>query len=467
MSAVVRSCRLNWATVSDATECWQRFELQVEQLAPPSVTESKVRKAVLVEVLRTLRMQSPFEAVDHDMPRTRRDQPPLPGLTDSDPFRGFGTSTFRAAPDESSGFAVRERDASKLKEIVRTQAPRTPGVYGMVGAKGQIIYVGKAKNLRARLLSYFRESSDRKASKIIRHTRMLLWEFVPDEFAALLRELELIRRFRPRYNVLGQPGRQRYVYLCLGRAPAAYLYITREPTGKELAAYGPFVGRQQSRDAVRRFNLEFRLRDCPSTVRMVFADQAELFNTERSAKCLRYELGTCPGPCGAFCTTKQYGTNTKAARAFLDGKDCSKIADVTKQMNAASTEFRFEQAAIFRDRLASLNWLSDKLAFLRTARANHSFVYPFVGSDNLTRWYLIHGGVVQSVVREPNDAASASHADAALHAVFDQPFTTQSTLERCVDSVLIVTSWFRKRPTEKAALLTRKQSMGRCQSFIT
>lgn len=398
------------------------------------------------------------------MTRRGKDQPSLPGLTDADLFRGFGPSTFRTTVDEPSGHAVRERHATKLRDAVRCHAPRTPGVYGMLGAKGHVIYVGKAKNLRARLLSYFRDSSDPKAGKIIRHTRTLLWEHVTDEFAALLRELELIRRFRPRYNVLGQPGRQRYVYLCLGRPPAAYVYVTKEPTGKELAAYGPFVGRERSLDAVRRFNLEFKLRDCAAHTPMTFADQTELFDTDRSAKCLRYELGTCPGPCGGFCTTAEYGANVKAAKAFLDGRDRTTIDAVAKQMAVASAELRFEQAATFRDRLVALTWLSDKLAFLRTARANHSFVYPLTGSDNLTRWYLIHGGVVQAVVREPSDAASMELARTALETVFASRVSAQAALERCVDSVLIVTSWFRKRAAEKAVLMTRKQAEARCQS---
>jgi excinuclease ABC subunit C len=399
------------------------------------------------------------------MRRRGKDQPALPGLADADLFAGFGPSTFRAPTDTPSGFAVRTRGAAKLREVVRHNAPRTPGVYGMLGPKGHIVYVGKAKNLRARLLSYFRDSSDPKAGKIIRHTHTLVWEHVADEFAALLRELELIRRFRPRFNVLGQPGRQRYVYLCLGRGPAAYAYLSRETTGKEVAAYGPFVGRGRSEDIVRRFNMEFKLRDCPNTVPMRFADQIELFDTDRSAGCLRYELGTCLGPCGGFCTSGQYAANVKAAKAFLDGRDRSAIEAVTKEMTTAAVEMRYEQAAALRDRLTALTWLHDKLTFLRTARANHSFVYPLVGVDNLTRWYLIHGGEVRAVVREPECVASAEKVGAVIESVFASKFTPQTAWERCVDSVLIVTGWFRKRAGEKAVLMTGKDAAAKCRGF--
>jgi excinuclease ABC subunit C len=401
------------------------------------------------------------------MSRRGKEQPTLFGPTEADLCRGFGPSLFRTAFDPPTGFGVRERSAKKLREAVRADAPRSPGVYGMLGPKGHIVYVGKAKNLRARLLSYFRDSSDPKAGKIVRHTHTLVWEHAADEFAALLRELELIRRFRPRFNVLGQPGRQRYVYLCLGRGPVAYAYLTRETTGKELAVYGPFVGRGHSHEAVRRLNYEFKLRDCPSTTPMAFADQGELFDTDRAARCLRYELGTCLGPCAAFCTGQQYAANVKAAKAFLDGRDGATVEAVQRQMLLAAGEFRFEQAAALRDRLTALTWLRDKLTFLRTARANHSFVYPLVGWDNLTRWYLIHGGVVRAVVREPGCVATAEKASAAIDAVFADKFTVQTALERCVDSVLIVTGWFSKRAAEKAALLTRTDAAARCGAIFS
>lgn len=397
------------------------------------------------------------------MPRGK-DQPTLPGLAEADQFTGFGPSLFRTPEDTASGFAVRTRSAKRLREAVAASAPRTPGVYGMLGPRGHVVYVGKAKNLRSRLLSYFREESrQHKAGKIIDHTATLVWEHLPDELNALLRELELIRRFRPRFNVLGQPGRQRYVYLCLGRGPAAQAYLSRETTGKELAVYGPFAGRGHLQDTVRRLNLEFKLRDCPATVPMTFADQGELFADERSAGCLRYELGTCTGPCGGFCTTAEYTANVKATKAFLDGRTPAVLNTLAEQMATAARELRFEQAAALRDRWESLSRLDGRLQFLRNARSHNSFVYPLVGSDNLTRWYLIHGGEVRAVVREPATPEAMAAVLGVVEKVFAQPSGVEATLRRCVDSVLIVTGWFRKRADEKAKLLTAKAAATRCR----
>ena len=387
-----------------------------------------------------------------------------PSFTEA--FAGFGPSVFRTTCAVPTGQRHRKKTLAKLRIDVCAEAPRTPGVYGMLGANGRLIYIGKAKNLRARLLSYFRvKSRDPKAGRILEHTRTLVWEDAADEFSALLRELELIRRFRPRFNVQGQPGRRRYAYLCLGRGPASHLHLTREPTGKELATYGPFGGSRRSEDAVRRVNHFFGLRDCPKTTPLHFADVGKLFDTDRAAGCLRYELGTCLGPCAGFCTSAVYSAAAKAAKTFLDGRSDAPLLETKAAMNAASIALRFEQAAILRDRLATFEWLEEKLKFLRTARAKNSFVYPLTGADSRTRWYLIHTGEVQAVLHEPVCPATAAAALERIDAIFSNAFAAKK-LERCADSLLIVTGWFRKRTEEKPKLLSRRQSANHCRALM-
>src|SRR5262249_44674603 len=252
--------------------------------------------------------------------------------------------------------------------------PRHPGIYGMLDPRGNLIYVGKAKCLRARLMSYFRvRSRDDKAGRIIDHTRTVVWEQAPNEFAALIRELELIRRFRPRYNVQGQPGMRRYSYVCLGRAPAPYAYVTREPTGKETAWFGPVVSAARAGEAVRRLNDWFRLRDCSQKQRLCFSDQPELFEIDRTPGCLRFEIATCMGPCAGNCSRDEYGAQVRAARAFLEGKNLEPLQTLEAAMLAAASAFQFERASALRDKLADLRWLSDRLTWLRSARDQHSF----------------------------------------------------------------------------------------------
>ncbi len=394
------------------------------------------------------------------MPRPARDGPPAT-LFDAEPFAGFGPSRFRPPGEVPTGHLVRGRSQPKLGRGVRAHAPKLPGVYGMLDRKGRIVYVGKAKSLRARLLSYFRVNSrDPKAGRILQHTRTLVWEQTDDEFAALLRELELIRRLRPRFNVIGQPGERRYQYLCLGKSPAPYAYLTRQPTGKEVARYGPLMGGGRAADAARRLNDWFKLRDCPATVPMRFADQPELFpDGDYSAQCLRHDIGNCLGPCGGLCSRKEYGANVRAAKAFLDGRDRSLLKELTRRMAAAAAELKFEQATAIRDRLQDLSWLDDRLRFLRTARQGGSFVYPLTGPAGRTVWYLIHRGEVQAALRQPSCAATLAAAAEVIEQVFAGPGGEAGVTDYVVDSVLLVTGWFRKYTAEKAKLLTREAAL--------
>jgi len=377
-------------------------------------------------------------------------------------FDGFGPSRFRPADEVPVVHEVRGKRTSKLKRAVKKHAPKIPGVYGMLDNRDQLIYVGKAKSLRSRLLSYFRENSrDPKASRIIQQTKRLVWEQTGDEFAALLRELELIQRLRPKFNVLGVPGLQRHHYVCIGKSPAPYVYVTTAPTGKELGIYGPFVRRNQSEEAVRRLNHWFKLRDCPQTVQMNFAEQGELFEPDRAAKCLRYELGTCSGPCAGGCTRKDYFVGVRGVKAFLDGRNRSILKTIRKQMLAESAAFEFEKAMSLRDKLEAIQWIDDRLSLLRQARNQSSFVYPLRGHDDRVRWYLIHRGEVQGVMFPPN-ATTSDRIPEMLATAFAEHTTPAVLSDAAVDSVLLVSGWFRKHDAERAKLLTRVKAEEVC-----
>lgn len=369
-----------------------------------------------------------------------------------DTFAGFGPSYLHPAGYQPIIHQIRGRKSAHLRSGVRADAPRQSGVYGMLDRSGQLIYVGKAKSLRARLMCYFRvRSRDPKAGRIIRHTESIVWESMPDEFGALVRELELIRHFRPRFNVQGQPNYRRYVYICLGRAPAPYMFATREPTGKETAVYGPFVGANRARDAARRMNDAFRLRDCPQRQTMRFAEQRDLFALELAPGCLRYDIGTCLGPCAGYCSRNGYFERVQSVRKFLEGTERQVLHDLEKEMAAASAALQYEKALAARDKLADLRWLTDRLVWLRTARMEHSYIYPITTADGESIWYLIDKGLVRGAVFPPNDAVSKARVGRLIEKVYTDPHECGTIMPKGqVDSVLLVAAWFRKHPEEKA-----------------
>jgi excinuclease ABC subunit C len=389
---------------------------------------------------------------------------PVKSLFPLDTFSGFGSTCLHPYGFAPLVHQIHGRNSVKLRSGVRADAPRLPGVYGMVDHRGQLIYVGKAKSLRARLMSYFRvRSRDPKAGRIIRHTQSIVWESMPDEFGALVRELELIRRFRPRFNVQGMPNYRRYIYICLGRAPAPYTYATREPTGKELAVYGPFVGAPRARDAARRINDAFRLRDCSQRQTMRFAEERDLFALELAPGCLRYDIGTCLGPCAGFCSRTGYFESIQSVRSFLEGVDRQVLHDLEAEMIAASAAQHYERAMAVRDKLADLRWLTDRLVWLRNARLEHSYLYPLTGPDERTVWYLIDKGLVRGAVYRPSDRASRLRAARQIDKVYSDPTASGTIMPKGqVDSVLLVAAWFRKRPPEKIRCIKWGEAKSLC-----
>lgn len=380
-------------------------------------------------------------------------------------FPGFGLDPLRPGDESPPYEGVSAERRAELRKAVRAQCPRVPGVYGMVDARQRLIYVGKAKVLRTRLLSYFLKGNrHEKAGRILDHTARVVWEPVPCEFAALVRELELIRRWLPRYNVQGIPGRERQVYICLGRRPAPYLYMTREPTGKEMACFGPVKGAGMVREAARRLNDLFRLRDCSTQQTMHFADQRELFPILHTAGCLRYELNTCLGPCAAFTSRGTYGRHARGVRDLLDGRDSTMLRKLEAEMERASEQLNFERAAYLRDKIAPILWLRERLGWVDDARKRHSWVYPQRHHDGSTVWYLIRRARVCAAIPAPTDGISANIAIDAIRRVFvEESSWDRSIPKHLVDHVLLVAAWFRRRPEELKSALGPGEALDRCE----
>ena len=391
----------------------------------------------------------------------------MKGLFARQAFTGFGPSFLAPTGAAPSSYAVQGKRPSRLRAAVRLECPRLPGVYGMLNEAGELIYVGKAKCLRSRLLSYFRpKSRDPKAGRIVRDARVLTWEACPGEFAALLRELELIRRWRPRFNVQGQPNRRRRTYICVGREPAPYVFLSPRPPGTAFAGFGPVPAGESAREAVRRANDWFQLRDCPQAQKMVFADQRELFPLDLVAGCLRHGISACLGPCAAVCTRADYASALRAALRFLEGADVSPLETLERDMIAAATAEAFERAAVLRDKWQSLHWLAAHLERVRQA-CLRSCVYPAIGRTGARdHWHLIHHGRVRAVVPAPRDEKSRATAFAAIEAVYGGAPAGPPGLEE-IDGVLLVAAWFRRHPAEKERTLEPAAARAACMSVVS
>ena len=367
-----------------------------------------------------------------------------------DTFVDFGEDALMPYPVVPLTRIEAER-SDELKRLVSRHAPKLPGVYGMLDATGRLIYVGKSKMLRNRLLSYFMpNNTDEKAGRIVNAAESIVWEKQPSDFAALLREQTLIRRFQPRMNVVGMPKRQQQAFVCLGNAPAEHFYLNRQFDPNAKSCQGPFHGMGNLHRAVEILNRMYLLRDCSQKTPMLFTDQLQLFDIEMRAGCVRHEIGTCIAPCLRTCSRQQYANQVDKGFQFLNATSTDVLARVEELMHRAAAGLHFEHAARMREDLRILKWLSNRLASFKRARENYSFVYEIRGCDGRDIWYLIRKGGVETVIAAPKNAAQWRTIRTKLLRWHNSTNAVGSGYLRPEESIGLVTAWFQKNRDELA-----------------
>ena len=341
-----------------------------------------------------------------------------------------------------------------MRAAVKADATDRPGVYRMFAADGEIVYVGKSKKLRTRLLSYFRcEFPADKGARIVREADRIEWEYAPSEFAALLEELRLIKRFRPRLNVAMKRDARHFAFIRLTRGAAPKLLVVRGAGSDDAQIYyGPFHGAQRVGEAVRELNDALGLRDCRLDQPMHFSDQPELFHIfPRTPGCIRHEIRKCLGPCVGGCTAAQYDERVQLVRGFLDGADDGPLRALREEMVAASERLEFERAGSLRDKLHRLEGLRDQFIRFRFAIETLSFVYTVPGFEGDDRIYLIRRGRVRGMQSMPRNEHDRMRLLEMVEDVF-RPAGRESTQLPAheIDELLLLSSWFRRFPAELA-----------------
>jgi excinuclease ABC subunit C len=337
-------------------------------------------------------------------------------------------------------------DLDALRQRVGKLAENRPGVYRMLDPSGRVIYVGKAKKLRTRLMSYFRAPyPEDKSARILHATQDIEWQYVPSEFAAYLTELRHIQRFRPVFNVhLNRVRRATFIKVLDGPAPK--VYHGGAITDKDSVGYGPFYSPGRVAEALKTLNDLTGLRDCAASMPIVFAEQGDLFAPTRQAACLRHEFGSCTGPCAGFVTEAEYDRRIDTACAFLEGRTIEPIDQVVEAMSAASAAHTFEQAARWREKFEQLEWLLAAIARARSAVELLSFVYRDPGVFGDDRAYLIRGGVVKATFPYPTTPIEEEAFAAVVSEELDQPQPATTVPRKSVDEIMLVMSWFRRHP---------------------
>ena len=228
--------------------------------------------------------------------------------------------------------------------------PSSPGVYRMIDATGKVIYVGKARELKKRVASYFRQGEAApKTRAMVAQIASIEVTVTHTETEALLLESNLIKSLRPRYNVLLRDDKS-YPYIhCASDQPYPRLSFHRGPRRGKGHYFGPFPSAGAVRETLDMLQKLFRIRQCEDS-----------FYRNRSRPCLQYQIRRCSAPCVALISQEEYADDVRHAVMFLEGANSRVIDELAVKMDQAAERLDYEQAARYRDQIARLRKIQEK-----------------------------------------------------------------------------------------------------------
>lgn len=223
--------------------------------------------------------------------------------------------------------------------------PGSPGVYRMISLSGEVLYVGKARNLKARVSSYARgDAPNNRIARMISETSQMEFLTTTTETEALLLEANLIKQLQPRYNVLLRDGKSFPFILITGDHEAPQIIKHRGARNRKGQYFGPFASPSAVNRTLNTLQRAFLLRPCTDS-----------FYENRTRPCLQFQIKRCAAPCTGEISIEDYARLVREAKDFLEGKSLAVRQRLAEQMQAASDQLEFETAAQLRDRLAALS----------------------------------------------------------------------------------------------------------------
>ena len=250
---------------------------------------------------------------------------------------------------------ILKAEMTSIKQNQIKQIPTKPGVYFFKDVDNEIIYIGKAKNLRNRVRSYFQKSKHQSAKNIslIKRISNVEWLVVRSEVEALLTEANLIKQHQPHYNVSLKDDKS-FPYIRITKEPYPRVFITREVIRDGSKYFGPYTDVYHLRRSLKAVHKIFPVRSCDYFI------NDESIAAEKVSLCLDYHIKKCQGPCEGMVPESDYNEMIKQVIQFLQGRTKETEKYIQNQMEKASSEMRFEDAGMYRDQLHAIGQFKDR-----------------------------------------------------------------------------------------------------------
>ncbi len=262
--------------------------------------------------------------------------------------------------------------------------PDRPGIYIYRDAKAQVLYVGKAASLRSRVRSYFQESRPRdpKTDALVRQIRDLEYVVTDNELEALMLEANLVRKHRPRYNIILRDDKH-YPFLKLTtNEEFPRLLVARRVQNDGATYYGPFYPATAMRETLKLTRQLFPLRTCAITI-----------DGTLERPCIQYSIHRCNAPCTGWETREGYAKTVREVTQFLGGRDEDLALRLTREMEEAAVETKFERAAVLRNQIQALNKVRERQKIISTDEVDQDVIGVVrQGSDACVEFFFVRKG---------------------------------------------------------------------------
>ena len=278
----------------------------------------------------------------------------------------------------------------KVKSILKT-IPTDPGVYQYFDEKGEIIYVGKAKNLKRRVSSYFNKQQSGKVKVLVSRIADIRFTVVANEMEALLLENNFIKQYKPRYNILLKDDKT-YPWICVKNERFPRVFLTRKKVNDGSIYFGPYPSVQTAKTLLEMLRQLYPIRNCKLVLK------EENINNGHYRPCLEYHIGNCKAPCDGSIDEEEYRQMILNVKKVIKGNIQEVLRDMKTQMMAHAAKLEFEQAQVIKDKYVLLeNYHAKSVVCSNTIFDMEVFSFEDAGVSFYVNYMkIVEGAIIQS-----------------------------------------------------------------------